>query len=73
MTFHLMFAGVLLVGVLIGILICKVFARNEGVLRIDHTDPEKDVYRFDIVDFDRLNKKKKITLKVDNSADLSQD
>ncbi len=73
MTFYLMFIGAFLIGVFVGVLLCKGLSRYEGVLRIDHTDPEKDVYRFDIVDFDRLNKKKKITLKVDNSADLSQD
>lgn len=43
-----------------------------GTLRIDHSNPEKDVYRFDVDDLDNLSKKKRITLKVDNHADLSQ-
>lgn len=43
-----------------------------GTLRIDHSNPEKDVYRFDINDFDSLSKKKRIVLLVDNNADLSQ-
>nr|DAD58024.1 MAG TPA: hypothetical protein [Caudoviricetes sp.] len=43
-----------------------------GTLKIDHSDPEKDVYRIDIDDLDKLSKKKRIVLKVDNDADLSQ-
>ena len=43
-----------------------------GTLRIDHSNPEKDVYRFDVDDIDKLSKKKRIVLKVDNNADLSQ-
>lgn len=42
-----------------------------GVLRIDHSNPEKDIYRFEVGDFDKLNKKRKIVLKVDNNAKLS--
>lgn len=44
----------------------------DGVLRIDHSNPEKDIYRIDIKELDRLDKKKYVTLKVDNHADLSQ-
>lgn len=43
-----------------------------GVLRIDHSSSEKDVYRFEIDNLDILSKKKFIVLKVDNNADLSQ-
>ena len=43
-----------------------------GTLRIDHSNPEKDVYRFDINDLDKLNKKNRIVLKIDHHADLSQ-
>ena len=43
-----------------------------GVLRIDHSNPEKDVYRFDIENLDALSTKSRIVLKVDNDADLSQ-
>ena len=44
----------------------------DGTLRIDHSNPEKDVYRFDIDDLDSLCKKKRIIIRVDNRADLSQ-
>lgn len=44
-----------------------------GTLRIDHSDPEKDVYRFEVDNLDKLSKKKRIILKVDNDADLSQE
>ena len=43
-----------------------------GTLKIDHSDPEKDIYRIDIEDLDKLSKKKLIILKIDNNADLSQ-
>ena len=43
-----------------------------GTLKIDHSDPEKDIYRIDINDLDKLSKKKLIILKIDNNADISQ-
>ena len=43
-----------------------------GTLKIDHSDPEKDIYRIDINNLDKLSKKKLIILKIDNNADLSQ-
>lgn len=43
-----------------------------GTLRIDHSDPEKDVYRLEIGDLDKLNKKRYVELKIDHHADLSQ-
>ena len=42
-----------------------------GALKIDHSNPEKDVYRFVIDDLDSLNKKKRILLVIDHNADLS--
>ena len=58
-----------IVGLIIGILIPS---KKVGVLRIDHSDPGKDIYRFDIADLDGLSKRNRITLIVDNNADLSQ-
>ena len=43
-----------------------------GTLRIDCSDPNKDLYRFEIDDLGKLSKKKRIVLKVDSTADLSQ-
>lgn len=47
--------------------------RKDGTLRIDHSNPEKDVYRFEIDDLDKLKNKNHITLKIDHNAKLSQD
>ena len=47
--------------------------KTAGTLRIDHSNPEKDLYRFDIDDLDSLTKKKRIMLKVDSNADLSHE
>ena len=44
-----------------------------GMLRIDHSNPEKDVYRIEIDDLDDLAKKSRVVLKVDHDAYLSQE
>lgn len=63
-----------LVGIIIGILIAllTVLLSTSGTLRIDRSNPEKDLYRFDIDNLDELSRRKRIVLKVDNHADLSQ-
>ena len=43
-----------------------------GVIKIDHTNPDKDIYRLELKELDDLPKQKYIVLKVDNNADLSQ-
>jgi hypothetical protein len=43
-----------------------------GTLKIDSSNPEKDVYRFDIEKFDRIEKRNFILLQIDRNADLSQ-
>ena len=65
--------GGLLLGTVIGEAIAIYRLRKPcGVLKIDHKG-EKELYRFEIDDLDSLSKKKYVTLKVDNNADLSQD
>ena len=61
-----------LVGSIISSLIFSIRYRKAGTLRIDHSNPEKDVYRIEIDDLDGLSKKKHVILKVDNNANLSQ-
>lgn len=63
-------------GVLIGLLLMFVltrFERTSGILKIDQSNPEKDRYLFDVGDLDKLKKKRKIVLRIDPNADLSQD
>lgn len=64
------FAG-FIVGSILTAVICLIRS-GFGTFRIDHSDPEKDIYRLDIKDIDSLSKKKHIIIKVDNKADLSQ-
>lgn len=63
-------------GVLIGIIIASLFRWNPwtttGTLRIDHSNPNKDLYRFEINDLDNLKNKKRVVLRIDHHADLSQ-
>lgn len=62
-------AGIVL-GIVIGLTI--FFCRKPTViLRIDHKNPEKDIYRLEFDDLDKLDKKKRVVLKIDNNADLS--
>ena len=71
----LCFIGATTCGVIFGIglmLLYIVLKTATGTLRIDHTNPTKDVYRFEIDDLDRIKSKKRVVLKVDNNADLSQ-
>ena len=63
-------AGIL-EGIIITTLWYKAAKTESGVLRIDHSNPEKDVYRFEIDDIDNLSKKKHVVLKIDNNAKLS--
>ena len=44
-----------------------------GTLKIDHSNPKKDTYLFEVNDsLDKLGSKKRLILKIDNHADLSQ-
>lgn len=65
----------LIIGVIVGAIgyaICRHIFVAHGTLRIDHSNPEKDVYRFEIGDLDKLNKKAYVELKIDHHANLSQ-
>lgn len=52
--------------------IIHILKSTSGTLRIDHSNPKKDTYRFEIDKLDDLAKAKRIVLKIDNDADLSQ-
>ena len=67
----LLFIGGLFIGIALTGLYFLIRSTS-GTLRIDHTNPEKDVYRFEIDDLDSINKKKRIELKIDHNANLSQ-
>ena len=62
-----------ILGLIIGGLIVLIFHHRittSGELLIDHTDPEKDIYRINVNNLDDLSKKKQVILKVDNNAKL---
>ena len=42
-------------------------------MRIDHSNPEKDLYKLEIDNLDNLPHKKYLILTIDNHADLSQE
>lgn len=60
-----------LVGSIVTLLI--IFLKSvHGTLRIDHSDPNKDIYRLDLNDLDVLTRKKQVILDIDHHANLSQ-
>lgn len=62
------------IGLVIGIIVTVigVMRLKVGTLRIDQFSSEKDLYRFEIDNLDKLSNKKFILLNVDPNADLSQ-
>lgn len=64
-------------GIIIGLILANLVVWNPwtatGVMRIDHTDPDKDSYLLEIDDLDKLNRKRRIIITVDHDADLSRD
>ena len=57
-------AGVL-IGVIIGLII-EALKTSVGILIIDETDPNTDVYRIEIDDLDKLANNKRVMLKISN-------
>lgn len=65
-----------LLGMVIGMFIINwIWSKQtmDGILKIDHSDPGKDLYRFEIDDLEGVDKKKRITLHIDHNANLSQE
>lgn len=64
-----------LLGMIVGVIISYIAYTTfgcYGILKIDHNNPGKDIYRLELKELDDLPKQKYIVLKVDNNADLSQ-
>ena len=70
MEFWFLIAGGLIGSIMYAIM-QKLFVAH-GTLRIDHSNPEKDIYRIEINNLDELNRKSYVELKIDHHADLSQ-
>ena len=65
---------VFIVGILIGMVIATVIynvCKTAGVLKIDYTSSDKDIYRIEIDDLSKLDHESRIILKIDHDADLS--
>ena len=67
------------IGILVGVVVTliigfsKLLTTARGTLKIDYSNPEKDLYLFEIDDLDELSKKKRILLNIDHNANLSQE
>lgn len=74
MRFELIIA--FLLGMVIGVFIMNIIIalqKTNGVLRIDHSNPERDRYLFEIDDLESIDKKTRIVLDIDHEAKLSQE
>ena len=64
-----------LLGVATGVIVSGIvnyIKPTHGTIKIDRSNPEKEKYLFEIDKLEVFEKKKRIMLKVDNNADLSQ-
>lgn len=67
---------VFVLGLVVGSIVVNIIwnlNRSSGVLKIDRSNPEKDIYRIELDSLDNLSKKKRVSLKVDAKANLSQE
>ena len=66
----------ILLGFILGVVFANcyhVFIKTScGVLKIDHSNPEKDLYLIEIENLEKLDNKREVVLRIDNKADLSQ-
>lgn len=63
------------IGVAIGSIISNIifyWRTGFGTLNIDHSNPDKDVYRFEIEDLDDLYKKSKVVMSIKHRNTNSQ-
>jgi hypothetical protein len=66
--------GSIIVGFIAGIIFTLLCCRKKpaGTLRIDRSNPNKDIYRFDVGDLDKLSTKRRIVLDIDPNAHFTQ-
>ena len=75
MPIALLYSIAFIGGLISGLLVMFIFLTRmnvAGTLKIDHSNPEGFRMRFVIENDDVMFKKKRIILKVDHNADLSQ-
>ena len=65
---------IFVMGVIVGFFAALLvfLTASSGTIKIDHSNPAKDVYRLELKDLEGLPKKKRVLLKVNPNADLSQ-
>lgn len=65
-----------IIGVIIGSILTSIVFRFRfpyyGTLKIDKSNPEKDIYRLEIKELDNIDKRRHIILDINTSIDLSQ-
>lgn len=65
------------IGIIVGSFVSSVFMLfryvTYGTLLIDQSNPEKDIYRIEFDRIDNIPRKKRLVLKINSNADLSQE
>lgn len=61
--------GVIAGGICFGVIpvIAHKFSKVDGVLIVDRSNPEKDIYRFNVGNLDELTEKKELRIKVQSN------
>ena len=62
-----------LLGMVVGVILSYIAHTTFGcfgAIKIDHTNPDKDIYRLELKELDDLPKQKYIVLKVDNNDEI---
>lgn len=65
----------MIIGAVIGIIASAVWSRAHacGIIEVDCSDPDKDVYRLVVNDLKSLTKKRRIIFKVNRNAHFSRE
>lgn len=63
---------IFLLGIFVGMVINNLIKPFVGTLLIDQNSSDKEIYRLEIKDLESLSTKKRILLKVNSHANLSQ-
>lgn len=71
MNSYLIFSLGIVVGIIMTRLILQV-SSAKAILRIDHSNPEKDIYRLDLDNVCSMNKKT-LLLKIDHRANFNNE
>lgn len=64
--------GGIVIGLIFGFFIGIAISTGKGTLRIDHSDPNKDRYLFEVDDLDHIRSKSRLVITIDHEAKIAE-